>query len=197
MKKISKKGSQQIKEDEETYKKVWNSRPHTCEECGIWLGDDFQDEYGHIAKFMFSHILTKAAYPEFRNNPKNFNLLCLRHHQEWEFSSSRHSMNIFEKNEKTIGLLKSGVWNTEISRALWTIKEKSKNNYSIQRALDVFTELEGLEALDEDNILEGLTKLINIIASEVCVDSDYKTAYKTFKESLEELITKYSNRNIY
>lgn len=73
---------------------VWKSRPHYCEECGIFLGDDPAPVY-------FSHILAKGAFPRFRNKSWNINLLCPKHHREWE-AGKRSEMKIFEKNRKTI-----------------------------------------------------------------------------------------------
>jgi len=101
-----------LEKDRETYLKVFNSKPHVCEECRLnnkitRLPDEFEDEDGNInAIWQYSHIMTKSAFPEYRNNPLNFNRLCLEHHQVWEFGD-REKMKIFTLNQLTIQKLKN------------------------------------------------------------------------------------------
>lgn len=96
------KRTEQINKDEKTYEEVFNSKSHFCEECGRSLSSEFRDENGMvIARWQYSHILTKAAYPEFRNDFRNYNRLCLECHGKWEFGD-RATMKIFEINKKTI-----------------------------------------------------------------------------------------------
>ena len=103
------KRREQIRKDEETYEQVFNSRPHECEECGRGLSDVFRDENGMVvARWQYSHILSKAAFPEYRNDPRNMNRLCLDCHQRWEWKN-RENMKIYEKNQLTIQELKNTV----------------------------------------------------------------------------------------
>ena len=48
-----------------------------------------------------SHILTKGAHPSLRHDKRNINLVCMEHHQIWEFGD-RKSMKIYEKNKPII-----------------------------------------------------------------------------------------------
>lgn len=100
------KRREQTRKDEETYEEVFNSRPHECEECETPLPDQFRDDEGNVlARFQYSHILTKKAYPEFRNNSKNFNRLCFDCHQTWEFGD-RVEMKIYAKNQEIVDQLR-------------------------------------------------------------------------------------------
>ena len=102
------KRREQIRKDEETYEQVFNSRPHECEECGRGLPDVFRDENGMVvARWQYSHILGKGAFPEFRNDPRNINLLCLDDHQMWEWGK-REEMKIYDKNQLIIQELRDG-----------------------------------------------------------------------------------------
>jgi len=108
IKPISKKGKDQIKLDEATYQEVWDNSDCCCEECGTWLGDDFRINGKVNNKSFYSHILGKGAFPEFRNDPRNFNLLCPSCHSNWEFwpLDKKEKMNIWEGNQITIQMLK-------------------------------------------------------------------------------------------
>jgi hypothetical protein len=100
------KRREQIRRDEETYEQVFNSKPHKCEECGEQLNDEFRDEEGQIvARWQYSHIITKKSEPRLRNNPKNFNRLCFLDHQKWEFED-RTTMRIYKPNQKIIEQLR-------------------------------------------------------------------------------------------
>lgn len=91
---VSKKGRNVVKKDEEIYGILWETKAHVCEECGCGLGDEPR-------RYYFSHILSKGAHPKLRAELKNFNILCLKDHQEWEVGD-RESMKIWEKNKKVI-----------------------------------------------------------------------------------------------
>lgn len=96
--KISQKTIETIQEDEAFYLKLWESRAHYCEECGTFLGNSFRNKEGKIIKYRYSHILGKKAYPEFRRNEKNINILCLDHHYQWDFGDKK-SMKIYPNNQ--------------------------------------------------------------------------------------------------
>lgn len=63
-----------------------------CEECNIYLPP--QD----MSRINISHILTKGAFPEHRNNDMNYNVLCIEHHTQWE-TGDRVTMRINEPNK--------------------------------------------------------------------------------------------------
>lgn len=91
---------ERIRKDEETYEQVFNEQPPFCLNCRRKLNTIFRDEKGKIiARYQYSHIFTKKAYPEFRNNPKNFNRLCFFCHNQWEFGD-RSEMRILPINEE-------------------------------------------------------------------------------------------------
>lgn len=110
--KLKPKNVDQIALDEKTYEQVFLDKPNWCEECELrgiktMLSPRFRNEKGAvIAKWQYSHILTKAAYPEFRNDRRNFNRLCFHHHQVWEFGD-RETMMITPLNQKIIDELLS------------------------------------------------------------------------------------------
>lgn len=96
------KRREQINKDEQTYEQVFNSKPPFCENCHRKLNDIFRDEDGMvIARYQYSHIITKGSEPRLRNNPKNFNRLCFLDHQKWEFGD-RTEMKIYDKNQQII-----------------------------------------------------------------------------------------------
>ena len=96
-----------LQKDRETYLKVFKNKDSVCEECGIELNDQFFDENNNIVMIsQYSHILSKAAFPEHRHNPENFNRLCQEHHHQWDFGC-KDTMEIFEKNQKIIDRLKN------------------------------------------------------------------------------------------
>ena len=91
-----------LDKDAEFYKICFDTKIQRCEECGEVLPMEFKDQRGNlIAIYRYSHILTKGAYPEHRHDLNNINILCLKHHKQWEFGD-RESMNIFSKNQKII-----------------------------------------------------------------------------------------------
>lgn len=53
-----------------------------------------------------SHILTRGAHPDMAHDPRNINILCFNHHNQWE-NGDRRAMRIYEKNVETIELLKN------------------------------------------------------------------------------------------
>jgi len=104
-KETTKKRKETLIKDRETYLKVFNTKLSICEECGILLPDIFEEDNRIVFIAQYSHILTKAAHPELRHEPENFNRLCLNCHQKWEFGN-REIMNIYTENLKIIEKLK-------------------------------------------------------------------------------------------
>lgn len=79
--KITPKQQEIKEEDVEFFKEIWNSRPHKSEVTGASLNYEFNP----AMFFVFSHILTKKAYPKFRHNERNIMLMTLKEHHIWEF----------------------------------------------------------------------------------------------------------------
>jgi len=99
-----------VKKDEETYEKVFNNADKLfnfvrCEECDLLLTTSFRDKKGKVNnRFMYSHILTKGAFPEHRHNEENFLLLCRDCHNRYEFGD-RSNMKTYPKAEKIMNKL--------------------------------------------------------------------------------------------
>ena len=90
-------GKNDSKGNEKFYKWCLRKFPHVCEECGVPIENPWA--------MNVSHILTRGAHPDKAHDPRNVNILCWRHHMEWE-NGNRKSMRIYSKNEKTIEQLK-------------------------------------------------------------------------------------------
>lgn len=102
-KRLSEKKERKKTGELEFMKSFYSKSKKVCEECGT-----------HITEFNpvnISHILSKGAYPKFRLEPKNVNLLCLDHHRQWEFGD-RKIMSIYKKNIKIIMELINKYYNT-------------------------------------------------------------------------------------
>ena len=78
------------------YKFMWDNKPHYCEECLKPL-----QNYSSV---WVSHILSRGAFAEMAHDPRNVNILCHTHHEQWE-GLNRVKMRIYKKNLKTIELL--------------------------------------------------------------------------------------------
>ena len=179
IKKISKKGRLQIKEDEATYEKVWNFKIHVCEECGIHLGDDFRDYEGRVNnKAFYSHIITKGSDNSLRDNIKNFNLLCPDHHRMWEYGD-RTQMNIYEKNMKRIDLLKSGVFGNEILILLYDFKNTLYAKYARRRAAKILTKIK--KSGMEDNDISAVKAIFENSEMDGEIDKLYNSLFKKYK----------------
>lgn len=76
---------------------VWDHKPHYCEECLRPLNK--------FAAIYCSHILSRGAHPEMATDPRNINILCFNHHQQYEFGD-RGNMRIMKKNAAIIQKLK-------------------------------------------------------------------------------------------
>lgn len=96
---FSKKAQDVMKKDSEVYRKVWDMKPHYCEECSVPLANVEAEQAAKQFKFYFSHILKKGMYGKIRHDLRNFNLLCFGCHDKWESADTRKKMKIFEKNK--------------------------------------------------------------------------------------------------
>lgn len=79
------------------YRFCWKHKPHYCEEC-------MKPLYDYSATFV-SHILSRGAFANMAYDCRNTNILCFKHHQQYE-NGDRESMRIYAKNEITIETLK-------------------------------------------------------------------------------------------
>lgn len=86
------------KANERFYRWMWDCKPHYCEECLKPLNN--------YSSVWISHILTRGAFPEMAHDPRNVNILCHRHHEQWE-TGERKTMRIYPGNVKIINLLKT------------------------------------------------------------------------------------------
>lgn len=68
----------------DVFKEIWEEREHKCFVCG--------SELGEFSVILFSHVLTKGAYPSLRLNKENILLKCEPCHHRYEFQDTSHSM---------------------------------------------------------------------------------------------------------
>ena len=94
-----------IKANQKFYEFCWEHSKHYCEECMMPLR---QYSAGHI-----SHILTRKAHPEMAHDYRNKNILCAKHHAQWE-TGDRTSMRIYTGNQKLIEQMMSDYQNLSI-----------------------------------------------------------------------------------
>lgn len=87
------RGSDIMAANERFFKWVWEHKPHYCEEC-------MKPLRGYSAVYC-SHIITRGSHPEIAHDPRNINILCFEHHNQWE-NGKRERMRIFPGNEKII-----------------------------------------------------------------------------------------------
>lgn len=80
-------------ENEKFYRYCWDLYPHICEECMRPL-TQFSATY-------ISHIRTRGAFPEAAHDVRNVNILCFKHHNQWE-TGNRKAMRIYPGNVQTI-----------------------------------------------------------------------------------------------
>ena len=91
-------------ENEKFYRWCWLHKPHICEECMRPLAQ-------YSATYV-SHILTRGAHPEMAHDPRNVNILCFKHHSQWE-NGKRENMRIFTSNQLLIKQLTSEYGNRQ------------------------------------------------------------------------------------
>jgi hypothetical protein len=97
----------QKKKDEQTYEAVFNSQPNECAECGCLLPDDFRDDNGNVIfRTQYAHIYSKGAFPEHRNDPRNFVRLCWEHHRRYDDGFKVEQMNIYGHTESVKNMLR-------------------------------------------------------------------------------------------
>lgn len=80
-------------ENERFYRYCWDLYPHICEECMRPLTQ-------YSATYI-SHIRTRGAFPEAAHDVRNVNILCFKHHNQWE-TGNRKAMRIYPGNVQTI-----------------------------------------------------------------------------------------------
>jgi len=85
-------------ENERFYRWVWAHKPHICEECMKPLSE-------YSATYI-SHIISRGANPYMAHDPRNCNILCFKHHNQYEHKTTRENMRIFQITELTIKILK-------------------------------------------------------------------------------------------
>lgn len=87
-----------VQANQRFYVWCWEHSPQICEECTTPL-------HGYSSKFI-SHIIGRGARADIAHDPRNKNILCFKHHQQWENEQQRKSMRIYKTNLKIIELLK-------------------------------------------------------------------------------------------
>lgn len=85
------------KANERFYRFMWQNKPHVCEEC--------QKPLNFYSSSFISHILSRGSSPEMAHDVRNINILCLKHHNQWE-TGKRKTMRIYPQNLKLIQTLK-------------------------------------------------------------------------------------------
>lgn len=110
-KKTSLKRLETLKKDKETYFEVFQLKESVCEGCGRPLSNVFEQGGQIIDIWQYSHILSKGSFPQLRHNPKNFNRLCFKCHQIWEFGGEegRKVLSCYDKNQEIISELYESV----------------------------------------------------------------------------------------
>ncbi|MEK6879613.1 MAG: HNH endonuclease signature motif containing protein [Nanoarchaeota archaeon] len=85
----------QLHDDWHFYLEIWNERPHLCENCGQWLGNEPLTLY-------FDHLLEKSKYPDLRYEKENIMLLCWQDHSSKTngFPPEKVKQNIIKICEK-------------------------------------------------------------------------------------------------
>ena len=63
-----------IKTMQEFFISIWNKKPHICENCGKWLGNE-------PLSYMFDHLLEKSKHPELKYEEDNIMITCLECHE--------------------------------------------------------------------------------------------------------------------
>lgn len=74
---------------------IWDKRPHYCECCNKWLGNEPN-------LCFFDHLLPKSKYDFLRYEPDNIMLVCQTHHSSKEagFPHPKHQEAINKAKER-------------------------------------------------------------------------------------------------
>lgn len=80
------------------YHYCWDNKIHVCEEC--------MKPIENYASIHISHIITRGSHPEMGHDPRNVNILCEKHHRQWE-SLKREKMRIYRQNMRTESTLRA------------------------------------------------------------------------------------------
>lgn len=96
-------GHNVVRANDRFYHWIWENKQryaldNYCEECCVPL---YEYHSGHI-----SHILPRSGYPEIAHDVRNANILCRRHHTQWEHFEKRKKMKIYPANLIVIETLK-------------------------------------------------------------------------------------------
>lgn len=83
--------------DARFFRWIWEHKPHICEECGKPLT--------FYSATYISHILSRGAYPEMANDPRNVNILCAEHHDKWHTHHCKE-MRVYARNQRIIDELR-------------------------------------------------------------------------------------------
>lgn len=107
MKKFSVKMEELHKKDEIFYKRIWDTRPHICCNCGKFLGNDFYSNDGKILNiFRYAHIIPKSIYRNLRHCDINLMLLCFNCHDRFDHTPRNIYSQMHCYNEDYIDKLK-------------------------------------------------------------------------------------------
>jgi len=87
-----------VKANQRFYYWCWDNKANYCEECAKPLHN--------YSSVFISHILTRGSRPEIAHDPRNVNILCYKHHEQWE-TGKRQLMRIYKTNLFIIELLKT------------------------------------------------------------------------------------------
>lgn len=90
---VTGRGSDIMAANERFFRWIWNHKLHYCEECMKPLN-------GYSAVYC-SHIITRGSHPEMAHDPRNINILCFEHHNNWE-NGNRERMRIYPANQRMI-----------------------------------------------------------------------------------------------
>lgn len=91
-------GKNNAEGNEKFYKFCLRYLPLVCKNCGKTIRNP--------SAFNVSHILSRGSHPEMSHDCRNVYILCPECHEMYEQKTTRRSMNIFDKSEKRIELLK-------------------------------------------------------------------------------------------
>ena len=63
------------------FQTIWATRPHKCSVCDANIPE--------FDTWVFSHVLSKGAFPRFRLYDKNIVIKCRDHHRQYETTSNK------------------------------------------------------------------------------------------------------------